>query len=378
MRISATKHDQVLVTETTTTVCTCGCGTVLPLGRQFAKGHHLRSADWLATHERPRRKRCGQERQCLFCETMFWVEPNRAATQKVCEKPACKSKLRRKHDRPRNQLQARCIRWINERGVGFIELTRTAGLHAGALRVWFSTPGGTITRRKIERLANVFEISVDQAVVEAGDVTAEAKRAIAARKNVVRAHIAVRVAGKRRDRKISKALRGRTQSSDQVERRIGALRDRLSSDNALAERFRQQGRANLDRPSTRAKLALTSYLQHHPGATEINLRTAAPLTSGRLGVCIGEVHDWWNAWLAAHGRPRLGGRPHRIDQCQALRAYLLTQPTAATGQRPRRFWTSAPVGQAWSEAHAQLCPTLAAALNSQITPNSALEDQLAI
>jgi hypothetical protein len=181
--------------------CACGCGEpVRRRAARFLPGHHLLSPTWRrhqsaasaawwnahpeASSERGdqiRRSRGGEERECIRCHGRVWVRTSESAKWDGLCSQACRSI---RCLQPRNPLQVRIIEKLS-RSFTLADFARSMGVAPDVLSRWFRgnrrrgsrlATNVVLAGETIAKLASGLAIPFQQAVTEAGGVTAADKR----------------------------------------------------------------------------------------------------------------------------------------------------------------------------------------------------------
>jgi transcriptional regulator with XRE-family HTH domain len=108
---------------------------------------------------------------CLECGVEVVVKPGETRPGKFC-KPEHMDKYRRLR-RPWNDLQTRCFRYMGEHGLNVAQFARQSGIPPNTFRSWLRNKGRPTSRANLAALARMLDIPEEQAIAEAGGVTAD-------------------------------------------------------------------------------------------------------------------------------------------------------------------------------------------------------------
>jgi hypothetical protein len=225
---------------------------------------------------------------------------------------------------------------LKDRKKSLSQLAREVEASRAGLRRWFQVRGRAISSRTLELLANVLEIPAEQALEEAGGITAEQRQHQNGQLAVgylpepgSDAHLRNASLGGR-------ALRGRKLSPEHVANREHS---RMTSGGAA----RSQAGLAAERNSVkgRARLALFSRLLHEPTPSRDLLKQWRTQVAEELQVRPGEVAKIWRTYERVRDLIGVGGR-HSLERRHELIDEMMEKwPRSKSGRLARGFWPAA-------------------------------------
>lgn len=301
-------------------LCQCGCGQLVPTpGARFCRGHN---------------RRAGRDgwRTCLACGEPFWLKAEalrpESGNRRVCSW-ACRVAL----DRPRRyqcELQRRCLEYLQREQISVEELVKRAGV-SDSLSQWFRGDAKSLKRANLAGLANLFGITVEQAIAEAGG-TGEANSAAASRENVKRSPQPGTDAFREARRRAAETRRGKPRPPSIAAKAVATRRasGQMEQEAARLVTWSQS-------PRGRAVHSLSARLQRTPAPSRGALAEWAKTCADRLKISPDEVRAAWRPYLLARGIWQKGGRPALEARAQLMLALEAKWPRSPTGRPKRGF-----------------------------------------
>jgi hypothetical protein len=299
-------------------LCACGCGEqVRKRTSRFRPGHY-------------RGPEQGEERTC-DCGRKVWVPERRRETWRACS-TTC-ARLAKSTLKPRNALQRRCWEWIRANGSTIAGLGRAADVAPDTLREWFRRKGSSTSSRTIHALADLLEISYEQALSEAGGVTADQKRAEHNRQ-LIAAHWPEPGTPEffERQRRAARSPKG-APNPEHTARRL-ATRKATGG----YQRFRDAGDAFARSPTQRVLRTLRNYVRWHAEPSSTDITRWAQQTGVWTGLDAGVVLALWRPVLRDLGLHSGAGRKRLEARCELIRTLQTEWPRSASGRIARGFW----------------------------------------
>jgi hypothetical protein len=158
---------------------------------------------------------------CVTCGSDYESVASEAEERRTCSHWC--SAIQKRKWRPWNPLQVRCLKEMARTKSPLTQFAQAVGIKEAMLGGWFRIEGRAISRAYLERIATYLGISVEQAIAEAGGITAEDGRSARGRARGEAFHTqAGTEASRRRLRPAQEAARranhGRKQSPEAVPR----------------------------------------------------------------------------------------------------------------------------------------------------------------
>jgi hypothetical protein len=315
--------------------CGCGCGErVLTPGAGFRHGHYARTAESRALHAARSTKRA--EFRCQNCRRRVPEFESHKGKRKYCG-PWCKLvKSSNLPDRNgMNDLQKRLFDEMVDRGKGIQPLAREIGIKGSTVRMWLKTPGRTLNERDMRLLADHYGIPFNQAIAEAGGLTAEKRMAKVGRENAARYFPKV---GTEEDRALRRkgglAQRGKKKPRDAVERGLDTRRKNGDFDRWLAAR-----KAASQSPKGRVTSSLIARLRHEPAPSPEKLRDWAADEARRRGLLPEAVYAIWRPHLQRGGLASTRGRKRLQARHGVIVGEMTRRGLTPADRMPKGFWT---------------------------------------
>jgi len=208
---------------------------------------------------------------------------------------------------------------------------RESGVRYLALRRWFVIPQSTLRREKLLALAETFGISLKQAIIDAGGITAEDRALAFAR--VLGARMASILNSSEHRGKGGRAHRGRSKPPG-----FGAkLRAAQIAHPDYEQRLARLA-AMTKAPNRRALHSLVMRLRTAPEPSRDDLKNWAAPVAERLNLPRQAVLAVWRPHLQERGLLGKGGRPIQTNRCEiAAEEWRISPPKQ--GQRgPNAYW----------------------------------------
>lgn len=304
-------------------LCKCGCGTPLKSARsEFVRGHNNPGYG------------AGEIRTCLNpgCRKQVRVPMWRLEKWRYCSAKCRADADRRLRPGNKNPLQLRCLNYINANGLTIVAFMQETGLGLHTFYNWMKSKDTTTSRDNIARLAAVLGITEEQAIEEAGGITAEQRRSIMARRIIYEGRLTGGNTPESR-RKAAASQRGQPRS---LEAREKARRTMQGS--PMAARARGRLVAWLASPQGRLVHRLLPFLARNPSPTEGQVQLwadrVAILSETRREVVLAA----WRPYLQKRGLWPKGGRRGLEDRHRLVQELMDTWPKKKNGALADGFW----------------------------------------
>jgi len=281
-----------------------------------------------------------EEATCLQCGQRFpvriRVRRGKARRPRTCGSRRCLNAARR--PRAWNDLQQRCLEQLVAQGLSFAAWARDVGIERETLRKWFQKRDSALSTRFLQRLADVLGISIEQALREAGGLTAEDKHRA----------VGVQIGTQNLVQSIEDPKARRVVYEKSARSRQGLI----PSTDALAKGVQTRwatgvyGRTltRLQEVNGSKKAALVRGLGKRLGRTPTPSRELisewAADTSERVGLAQSAVLAIWSPYLRRLGLVHAGGRGREEERCSRVRALMATWPRTRKGLADG-FWNEA-------------------------------------
>jgi hypothetical protein len=252
--------------------------------------------------------------------------------------------------------------------MSLVAFARAGGTPYGALAAWFRRKSVSTSLQKLRLVANLLNISEQQAIEEAGGATAEERMHELGSAKPVRFPRRGTKRHRETVKKRSQTLKGTSRPLELVER-IQASRIRSGAAERATAALATASRSNAGRSIS----SLVVFLRSHPSPSVDELRRQAKESSGRLQICATEILEHWASVLQQHGIRRPPGRHADADRCTQLRGLMSQRGRTGRGRLPRGFWPESgtamdlnyDVLRQWSIDHRVECGALEAALGTK-------------
>lgn len=303
-------------------LCACGCGQrVKTPGGRYLRGHQ------------PRTPRVGSELRTCVCGNVVRVPPSRVDTWRACSEPCLTAgNITR---RTRNRLQRRCTEYLSEHRLTLKGFAEAARVTPNTFSEWLRRKGRRPSQSMVTALAVFFGIPEEQALKEAGGVTAEQRRSEIARRNI---EAGLLDAGKSPEtrREAGAGNRGKTKSPEHR-----AALSAAHKGSAAAKRA-SEGLAAWHR-TTDGKMVqwLLSLLGNHPHPTKDQLLDYADRAAANLGTRRDLILRAWRPHLQKRGLAPKGGRRPLTERKRIVDQLRATWPRKRDGDLADGFWREA-------------------------------------
>ena len=268
-------------------LCACGCGeTVADSRRQYIDGHAPSRRD-------------GEERSCPRCGRKRWVQHARLAEFRGCV--SCRHSWT-----AWNALQQRIVERMASDRMSLRALAKQSGAKYPALQKWFNVKRRVVQESNLRELAKFFGIPYEQALEEAGGITAEDVWRERARQ-LPPPPPAGSPERQARDAKAGLTRRGMKKSPEHWAK-IRASKKASGAD----ERFRAASTAAAKSQTGRAIRSLTGRLRGNPTPTVAELKKwAKEKPRGEpIGLSVEALVLIWREWLQRKGIGEKGNLDH--------------------------------------------------------------------
>jgi transcriptional regulator with XRE-family HTH domain len=315
-------------------LCACGeCGErVKSPGSKFQPGHQGRNDEWRETMRQvaaPRRK--GEWRKCPMCPKRVWVPSHRLSKWRGCDRVCAAAATRQQA--AWNALQTRLLAHLRESGLSFRAFESAAGLPQGTIGAWFRKKGKALRLRTLLRLAELLNIPADQALHEAGGISAEDRRAEQGRE-LGKNHPEPDVR-RERARKLGEAWKGRPRSRESIDKSMTTREE----SGALAK-FKAGAEADAGSVMGKVRRSLYGYLIRTPKPSRTQIDGWAKAVGKKVGLSARAVFAEWEPHLVRQGliKEKRGGRPRK--DLAARRQYMEERLAREDPNRrlPNGFW----------------------------------------
>lgn len=345
-------------------LCACGCGErVLNPGARFLPGHWQRTPDW---RDKVLGPSTSSVRTCPECGRSCVVPRDKDKTWKACSRECVAASLRTA--KPRNRLQQRCFEYMKAQHLTMAAFARLAEINGGTLRSWVTHKGSTTSRENLAKLARTLGIPEDQAVEEAGGITAEQHVSAVSRRSAETGAWRILHTPEVRSRQAA-SQRGKPKHTEETK---DAIRRALRESGAAA-RASAQLEAWHKRPVGRLTQHLWTFLRLHPEPSQEQIEERMTSVAKQTKQPRELVKAAWKPYLLKKGLwDEHGGGPKLLERRhRTVEEYMAERGLAPEQRKPRGFWEEAaarvgkadpadiidgPALKAWYSSHRLRCP----------------------